>query len=316
MTLSAVLEFFNDEKIEPDEQLLRTLRGVGTQVGQVLERKRAEEFLSNVLDNIPTPVYLRDPDGKFLLVNREYEKIHEVSRENIQSKCLSEIFPSELADEFAINDKDVIQRREVLVREENFERSDGSTIIFTAIKFPLVDLSGSIIGVGGVDFDITDRVNAEKQLASKEAQLRTTLENMPGGLKAIDDDLNYVLINPKYSELYGFPDDLLEVGDSMHKELLYQAERGDLGEGEPEELVAGIIARYQEAETTAEPVSFERVVSGRPHASDQHCANRSGRRRDYRHRHYGSEGSGAHHGGGKGCQPSPPPRPRAISSPT
>ena len=48
----------------------------------------------------------------------------------------------------------------------------------------------------------------------------------------------------------------------MRKELRFQAERGDLGPGKPDDLVEAIVARYQEAQSTAEPVSFERVVPG------------------------------------------------------
>ena len=41
----AVLEFFADVEMEPDEDLLILLRSVGEQVGRVLERQRAQEAL-------------------------------------------------------------------------------------------------------------------------------------------------------------------------------------------------------------------------------------------------------------------------------
>ncbi len=71
----------------------------------------------------------------------------------------------------------------------------------------------------------------EQELAEKEAQLRVALENMPGGMALYDRDLNYVLFNSQYSELFEFPDGLVRVGGSRRDVLRYQAERGDFGPG-------------------------------------------------------------------------------------
>ena len=50
------------------------LLSVGTQLGRVVERQRSEEArLRALIDNMPATVYLRDLDGRFILVNRQYE---------------------------------------------------------------------------------------------------------------------------------------------------------------------------------------------------------------------------------------------------
>ncbi len=53
---------------------------------------------------------------------------------------------------------------------------------------------------------------SSKELSDKEAQLHLALDNMPGGIAFGDRDLNYVLFNAQYSELYEFPDGLVKVG--------------------------------------------------------------------------------------------------------
>ncbi|MBF0278826.1 MAG: PAS-domain containing protein [SAR324 cluster bacterium] len=84
--------------------------------------------------------------------------------------------------------------------------------------------------------DVTERKRAEKELAEKETQLRVVLDHMPGGIRYIDKDKNYVFFNSKYLELYDFPEGLLKIGESNRCENLYQAERGDFGPGAPEQL--------------------------------------------------------------------------------
>ena len=47
--VAAVLEFFVDRVLDPDEKLLEVLGNVGTQLGRVIERKRSEEHMAHLL---------------------------------------------------------------------------------------------------------------------------------------------------------------------------------------------------------------------------------------------------------------------------
>jgi class 3 adenylate cyclase len=85
--------------------------------------------------------------------------------------------------------------------------------------------------------DITERKRAEAELAEKEVQLRAALDNMPGGIRLIDGNRNFVLSNQQYIDLFEYPEGLLKVGDSIRVENLYCAQRGDFGPGDPETLV-------------------------------------------------------------------------------
>ena len=109
-----------------------------------------------------------------------------------------------------------------------------------------------------VSIDITERKRAEHELAEKEAQIRIALDNMPGGMMLGDRDLNYVLMNAQYSELYEFPDGLVRAGTSFRDELRYQAERGDFGPGDKDDLVEKVVATYQKGNA----VSYEREIAG------------------------------------------------------
>jgi sigma-B regulation protein RsbU (phosphoserine phosphatase) len=126
--------------------------------------------------------------------------------------------------------------------------------------FPVLDQQGTVTAFGGIEVDITDRKRAEEELAEKEAQLRIALENMPGGIKLIDGDLKYVLVNSQYSELCSFPAGLVEVGGSMLDELRFQAERGDFGSDGVDEALEEVLAFYRKNEAAR----WERtLVNGR-----------------------------------------------------
>jgi class 3 adenylate cyclase/PAS domain-containing protein len=109
-----------------------------------------------------------------------------------------------------------------------------------------------------IQTDITELKRTEEALAEKEAQLRVALDNMSGGMALGDRDLNYVLFNSQFSELFEFPDGLMKIGGSIRDELRYQADRGDFGPGDKDDLIERVVANYRRGEA----VSVERAIAG------------------------------------------------------
>ena len=86
--------------------------------------------------------------------------------------------------------------------------------------------------------DITARKRAEQQAARKEAQLRVALDNMPGALVYTDEQLNIVVCNDRFAEMYPVPRKLLEPGRPYPDFLRHLAEHGYYGDGDIDALVA------------------------------------------------------------------------------
>ena len=71
-----------------------------------------------------------------------------------------------------------------------------------------------------------------------EANLQVALDNMPGALAYTDSDLNIVLCNRRFRDMYRAPAELLRPGRPYPAFLRYLAEHGFYGEGAAEQLVA------------------------------------------------------------------------------
>ena len=215
----------------------------------------SEEFLSGVLDNIPAAVVLRDRDGKFIRINRQYEKVYGVTNEAVRGKTLVDLYPKGKVEEYVALDKAVLEHRQAKRTELTVAQPDGDHV-FNAINFPIFDADGEIVAIGGIDHDITELKQAEQELARKEAQLRVALDNMPGGMMLGDQDLNYVLFNGQYSKLHDYPEGFLKVGMSLREEARFQVERGDYSPGKKDELVEQLLDLYQGGQAT----SWERTL--------------------------------------------------------
>ena len=186
----AVLEFFSDELIAPDDDLLELMGAVGTQLGRVVERTRSEGArFQTVVDNMPAIVFLRDVDGRFILVNREYREFYGLGDEAVRGKTLAEV--AGLTDvEFqqarnAAHDREVIDANRAVEHESTMRRS-GREHVLVSVKFPIGDHAGNIVAVGGIELDITERKHDEAELAkladeisANEARFRSLFEDSP-----------------------------------------------------------------------------------------------------------------------------------------
>jgi PAS domain S-box-containing protein len=110
-------------------------------------------------------------------------------------------------------------------------------------------------GVVGVYLDITELRQQQDELQEKTATLEIILENMGQGLSMVDAELKGVVYNQKFVELLGFDPEAFKPGDPFEKFLRYNAERGEYGEGDIDELVR---ARMELARKFL-PHTFERV---------------------------------------------------------
>ena len=239
--IGAVVSAFNEmqERQKAYEQDLEATRDMLER--RVEERTRELAHLARFPSEDPSPVLRVMPDGAVLYANDAAIAVNGLLEGGRKSTL-----PRDLAGVCAE------ASRTAEVRESEFESGD---CVFALSIAPIAD--ESYINIYGRD--ITERKRAEADLSEKEAQLRLTLNRMPGGIRLVDKDRNYVLFNSRYSELYDFPEGLLKVGDSSRVENLYQARRGDFGDGDPETLVD---EWRNEIPVQTEPASWERRTVG------------------------------------------------------
>jgi PAS domain S-box-containing protein len=147
------------------------------QAAEMIERKQGEEALREsqarlqaVLDHSPAMIFLKDLDGRYLLSNRQFEKIARVPCEAVVGKTDGELFSPEQAEAYRANDRAVLESDAPLEFEEVSLQADGlhTSIVF---KFPLRTIGGKTYALGGIASDITERKQAEETLRRLEHEL-------------------------------------------------------------------------------------------------------------------------------------------------
>jgi PAS domain S-box-containing protein len=142
-----------------------------------------------LIDRTSAVVYMRDPDGRYMLVNREYERLFNLRRENIVGLTDHDLFPTETADEFRANDLQAMRRGAPIQLEEVAPAEDGPHTYLT-VKFPLLDEAGRPYAVCGISTDITDRKRAEERVSDLNAELEHRVLQRNAELQAVTRQLD------------------------------------------------------------------------------------------------------------------------------
>ncbi|KAF0234928.1 MAG: sensor histidine [Desulfovibrionaceae bacterium] len=159
----------------------------------ISETKRLEkeindqlEFVNTLIDTIPSPLYLKDVSGHYILCNRAYESLRGSTKENLYSKTVYDILPRETADFHSNKEIEMYASGASISYETQTTTFSGEQrdIIFN--KAPFMDTEGNVRGLIAIMTDISERKCAESEIAEREATLRKILEGINAGIIIVD----------------------------------------------------------------------------------------------------------------------------------
>jgi two-component system sensor histidine kinase/response regulator len=125
-----------------------------------------------VVDNIPDSIFAKDSEGRYLLGNRALAKVHGFeSPEQLLGKTGFDLFPKERAATLRATDLEVMGTTKSLMRgERSVVDAEGNVGWILMTKVPLTNQLNEIVGVVGINRDITQDKRAESELRqAKEA---------------------------------------------------------------------------------------------------------------------------------------------------
>lgn len=231
----------------------------------------SEALLRQIVNNATAVVYVKDTQGRYLLVNRQFERIFHRPTAEILGQTDGEIVPetmAEIGELYRRNDRLVLERNAPLEFEETALQDDG-VHTYISIKFPLYTAAGEVYAVGGISTDITQRKAAEEALRESEERYRAIFDATNDTLILWDAVGNMVDCNPAVSRIGQYPREeflALQPSDYIHpssyptlEEFLRRLARGESMRAELQAL------RKDGSVLEMEMQSIPMVHQGRPH---------------------------------------------------
>jgi PAS domain S-box-containing protein len=178
----------------------------------ITERTKAEQDLSEsrsllktIMDTIPDWLYLKDRDGRFRLVNRAFAEFFQVppnwfiGRPATDQVSQSETYFATVQE----TDDAILRRGQSSVTAELLAMdAEGRGRWLHMTKLPWRDAQGNILGVVGINRDITERKQIEERLRASEHLLRTIVDTLPMSVSVKDREGRYQLVNAHIARSY------------------------------------------------------------------------------------------------------------------
>ena len=194
-----------------------------TVVRDITASKKAEEALAkeqflinSLMNNLSDHVYFKDLNSKFIRTN----KSHAISfgltdPKHVIGKSDFDFFTEQAANQAFEDEQAIIKTGQSILKEEKLTRKDCSDVWFSAMKMPLRDNDGKIIGTFGISRDITGRKRSELENYAlfEIIQGITSTDKLDELLKLIHNSLGkvvyadncFVALKDQTSGLFSFP---------------------------------------------------------------------------------------------------------------
>lgn len=244
-----VMAFYSREVQQPDKDLLQSLAVIGDQIGQFIQRKRAEKALKeseeryrDLFENASDLIQSVTIDGHFVYVNRAWRETLGYSEAEIANlRAIDIIHPNCKARCRKIFHTVLSEKKNDQVKAALITKDGRKISVEGSISCKFVD--GKPVAIRAMFRDITKRLQAEKALRHQQEQTERLLLNIlpepianrlkqqPG---TIADDFDEVTV--LFADIVGFtelsaqrsPTELVEILNTIFSEFDQLAERHGL----------------------------------------------------------------------------------------
>lgn len=133
--------------------------------------RQKEEILGQIVAETSDAVFVKDRQGRYLLLNAATAAVFGKSADEIEGKTDRELFPPEEAGQIVAGDRRIMDDG-VRTYEEALTASSGEQRIYLTTKGPLHNRQGEVAGLFGIARDVTERKRTEEKVRTLNLRLQ------------------------------------------------------------------------------------------------------------------------------------------------
>jgi PAS domain S-box-containing protein len=216
----------------------------------------ASDILQAVIDATPDAIFVKDLDGRYVLVNRAAARFVGRTPDEVIGKHDLELYPEETARRFIADDQAVLAEGKAM-SFEGVATSASGTQAYLVTKGVYRDRDGHVLGIYGISHDITELRAAQASLEQTRAALiqsqkMEAVGQLTGGIAHDFNNILTVILGNLELLRNGLPD-----ADDTALELLDESLRAT---GHGQELTGDLLAFSRRRQLNPQPVAINARV--------------------------------------------------------
>ncbi len=144
---------------------------------QLKRRIATESLLRGMMDNPPLVMALQDAQGRYLMINEYFATQLNRRQDQLVGRRPEDVFPPELAARLTQQVQETIRAGKPLTYDMRVPDIRKSLRDYMLVRFPIYDRDGTLLAVGSIATDITDRKRLEAALREQATAREKLAEN-------------------------------------------------------------------------------------------------------------------------------------------
>ncbi|MCA9086897.1 MAG: PAS domain-containing protein, partial [Planctomycetaceae bacterium] len=163
------------------------------------ELRRHRDFLNNIINAVPDPLYVSDQQQHLVIANDSYCSLFDVDRHRIVGRNIAEVLPDSGGIPQPISAEPVTAIAGSTDEERIQRHSDGMVRVHSIRRSAFHDAVTGAAYVVGISRDITEERRHQKRLSL----LASVFNNAAEGVAILTRDGRIVEANPRLMEMFG-----------------------------------------------------------------------------------------------------------------
>ena len=201
---NSALDRWFEVRVYPDES------GLSLYFADITDRKTSETELARtnrrltaLIENTSQAVYLKDCEGRYRFVNEAAAELFGLKPEEVVGKRDEDLFDVGSAARIRRIDEQILED-EAADSHETTRFIDGDGHVFLSNKYPYYDENGDIVGIMGIDREVTERKRRQRALERSRQRLQSLFKKLPDAIVIHDADGNVIDVNDQTIDDLGY----------------------------------------------------------------------------------------------------------------
>ncbi len=225
--IAFILELATDKIVQPDIEILNTVKGICEQLIPAIEQfrwRRERRLMAAIVESSSDAIIGKNSVGTIISWNKGAENLFQYTEDEAIGNSLALILPEGFTEEEEEIQELLRTSDRLAAFEAKRRRKDGTMLDVSLTISTIRDLEGKLLGTATIERDITPLRKAMQTLQDREERLRLLMESSGEAIYGIDLEGKCTFANRACTKILGYQDGEEILGNNMH-ELVHHSHK-------------------------------------------------------------------------------------------